>query len=480
MGVGVYSQVMNKKTKYTKIVATLGPASTDRAVLKEMFLAGVNVIRMNFSHGSHLEHQERLNLVRSVAKQAGVRIAILQDLSGPKIRIGDFEEGKTILKKGQAFTLTTRPVVGDNSIVHINYPKLPGELRVGGTVMIFDGKIELSVKKIEGADIHCTVVAGGEISNKKGVNVPGANLSIKSLTEKDKKDLMFGITNHVDFVAFSFVRAASDVLELRALLNKAKSKAQIVSKIETVEAVQNFNEIVEVTDAIMVARGDLAVEIGTENVPVWQKQIISLCNQKGKPVITATQMLDSMEHAPVPTRAEVSDVANAIFDGTDALMLSGETAVGMYPVETIKVMTSIALVTESSLPGRKFIDLDNTGDTINAVTLSVVRVAEDVGAKAIIALTESGLTARMVNRFRTPFPVYAVSPHETVLNQMMLSYGVTPVDLTCSHTVDAFTKEVTQFVLKNKIAGKGEKVILSAGMKFGKVGSTNSLFVVEV
>ncbi len=472
--------VMNKKTKYTKIVATLGPASTDRTVLKEMFLSGVNIIRMNFSHGTHQEHQERLNLVRSVAKQVGVRIAILQDLSGPKIRIGDFEEGKTVLKKGQTFTLTTRPIVGDNSIVHVNYPKLPKELQIGGPVMIFDGKIELSVKKIEGTDIHCTVVAGGEISNKKGVNVPGANLSIKSLTEKDKKDLVFGITNKVDFVAFSFVRTASDVLELRDLLNKAKSQAHIVSKIETIEAVHNFNEILEVTDAVMVARGDLAVEIGNENVPVWQKQIISLCNQKGKPVITATQMLDSMEHAPVPTRAEVSDVANAIFDGTDALMLSGETAVGMYPVETIKVMTSVALVSENSLPPRKFIDLENTGDTINAVTLSVVRVAEDVGAKAIIALTESGLTARMVNRFRTPFPIYAVSPHETVLNQMMLSYGVIPVNLTCSNTVDAFTKEVVQFVLKNKIAKKGERVILSAGMKFGKVGSTNSLFVVEV
>jgi pyruvate kinase len=471
---------MNTENKYTKIVATLGPASSNQAVLEEMFKAGVTVVRMNFSHGTHTEHQSRLNLVRSVAKKLGIRIAILQDLAGPKIRIGDFKEGKVVLKKGQAFALTTESILGDTSIVHINYPKLPYEIIPGASIMIFDGKISLLVKKIVGNTIHCVVVAGGEISNKKGVNIPGAHLSIKSLTEKDKKDLQFGIKNKVDFVAFSFVRTASDVLELRALLNKSKSKAMIVSKIETTEAIENFEEILEVTDAVMIARGDLAVEVGTEHVPVYQKQIISLCNEKGKPVITATQMLDSMEHTPVPTRAEVSDIANAIFDGTDAVMLSGETAAGMYPVESVQVMNRIALVSEKSLPPRKFIDLGEKGNMVNAVTLSVVRVAEDVGAKAIIALTESGLTARMINRFRTPFPVYAVSPHESVLNQMMLSFGVIPVHLTCSNKVDTFTKEITQFVLKNKIAKKGEKVVLSAGMKFGKIGSTNSLFVVEI
>lgn len=471
---------MKKITKYTKIVATIGPASSNKAVLRQMFLAGVNVVRMNFSHGTHAEHQARLDSVRTIAKELGIRVSILQDLSGPKIRIGDFKEGKVMLKKGQSFSLTTDPIVGDSSIVHINYPKLPTEIRPGNTIMIFDGKISLSAKKIVGNTIHCTVITGGEISNKKGVNIPGANLSIKSLTEKDKKDLVFGIKNKVDFVAFSFVRSANDVHELRALLHAKKSKAQIVSKIETVEAIQNFNEILHATDVVMVARGDLAVEIGAENVPVYQKQIILLCNENGKPVITATQMLDSMEQTSVPTRAEVSDVANAIFDGTDALMLSGETAAGMYPVESVKVMSRIAQVIEKSLPSRKFIDLGDKGDIVNAVTLSAIRVAEDVQAKAIIVLTESGLTARMINRFRTPFPIYAISPHEAILNQMMISYAVTPVNMTCSKHLDILTKEIIQFVVKNKIANKGEKIVLSAGTKFGKVGSTNSLFVVEV
>jgi len=471
---------MNKGTKYTKIVATLGPASTDEAILKDMLTEGVNVVRLNFSHGTHEGHQELLDTVRRIARELGVRIAILQDLSGPKIRIGDFKDGKVTLKKGQEFTLTTEPVVGDDTIVHINYPNLPAEVGPGATIMIFDGKISLQVTHVTGNEIHCTVTTGGEISDKKGVNIPGAHLSIKSLTDKDTEDLAFGIKNNLDFVAFSFVRTASDVHELRVLLDAAQSPAKIVSKIETTEAVANLDEIVDATDVVMIARGDLAVEIGTENVPVYQKRITSLCNEKGKPVITATQMLDSMEHAPVPTRAEVSDVANAIFDGTDALMLSGETATGLYPVEAVRVMKSVALVSEESLPLRKFIDLGAKGDVVNAITLSVVRMAEDVGAKAIVALTESGLTARMINRFRTPFPIYAVSPHETVLNQMMLSWGVTPVNLTCSHTVDAFTKEIIQFALKNGVAQKGEKIVLSAGMHFGNVGSTNSLFVVEV
>lgn len=327
----LHSPVMDKGAKYTKIVATLGPSSSERGILRDMLMAGVNVVRMNFSHGTHAEHQARLDLVKHVADELGVRVAILQDLSGPKIRIGDLKDGKAILKKGQQFTLTTEPIVGDVSIAHINYPNLPTEIRPGAVIMIFDGKISLLVTKIAGSEIHCTVTTGGEISNKKGVNIPGANLSIKSLTEKDKKDLAFGIKNKVDFVAFSFVRSASDVLELRALLKKAKSPAKIVAKIETTEAIENLDEILDATDVVMIARGDLAVEIGTENVPVYQKHITSLCNEKGKPVITATQMLDSMEHAPVPTRAEVSDVANAIFDGTDALMLSGETASGSIP-----------------------------------------------------------------------------------------------------------------------------------------------------
>lgn len=471
---------MNTKTKKTKIVATIGPSSAKEDVLKEMFISGLDVVRMNFSHGDHESHQKNLNLIRKVAKKTKTSVAVLQDLSGPKIRIGDFKDGKVMLKNGQSFTLTTKKVLGDESIVYINYEKLPKEVSVGSSVMIFDGKIHLKVEKIEGDEIRCKVVSGGEISNRKGVNVPGANLSIKSLTDKDKKDVLFGIKNKVEFIAFSFVRNASDVLELRSILNKAKSKSFIITKIETVEAVQNFDEILKVTDGVMVARGDLAVEVGAENVPVIQKEIISKCNEAGKPVITATQMLDSMEHSPVPTRAEVSDVANAIFDGTDAVMLSGETATGQYPVESIKVMSRVALTIEESLPSRKFISLSEGEDIINAVTLSVVRVAEDVNASAIIALTESGLTARMITRFRTPFLIFSISPHQNTYNQLILSYGVTPVKMICSKNVDLFTKQITKFALENKIVKKGEKIVISAGMPFGRVGSTNTLFVVKV
>jgi pyruvate kinase len=346
--------------------------------------------------------------------------------------------------------------------------------------MIFDGKILLRVKKVDGENIDCVVERGGEISNKKGLNIPEASLSIKSLTEKDKKDVLFGIKNKVEFVAFSFVRNKDDVADLRKILNKNKSEAMLVSKIETLEAVSNIDEIIEASDAVMVARGDLAVEIGAENVPMVQKSIIKKANRLGKPVITATQMLDSMEHSQVPTRAEVSDVANAILDGTDAIMLSGETATGNYPEEAVSAMTRIAIATEKSRSKRQYVDLDKSEEVIDAVTLSVVRMAETVKAKAIIALTESGLTARMINRFHAPFPIFAVSPREIACNQLLLSYGVTPVKKTMSGYVDTFVKEITDFVLKEKIAKKKDKIVLSAGMPFGKVGSTNTLFVLSV
>lgn len=471
---------MNIDAKNTKIVATIGPASANEKSLREMFSAGLNVIRMNFSHGDHKSHQANLNMVRKVAKSMNARVAILQDLSGPKIRIGDFAEGKIVLKKGQEFTLTTKKVLGDETRVYINYEKLPVEVKVGNSIMIFDGKIHLKVVKILKHEIKCKVIEGGEIGNRKGVNVPGANLSIKSLTEKDKKDLAFGVKNKVDFVAFSFVRSASDVRDLRNILAKAGSKAMIVSKIETSEAVENFDDILRETDAVMVARGDLAVEIGAENVPMVQKHLIRESNRAGKPVITATQMLDSMEHSPVPTRAEVSDVANAIFDGTDAVMLSGETATGAHPVESIQTMARIALATEHSRNKRQFVNLYESSDVIDAVTLSVVRVSETINAKAVIALTVSGLTARMISRFRAPYPIVAISPSEISCNQLILSYGVIPVKMSLSKNVDVFTREINKFILDKKIAKKGDKIVLSAGMPFGKVGSTNTLFVLTV
>jgi pyruvate kinase len=470
----------NKDSKYTKIVATLGPASNNKETLIGIINAGVDVVRMNFSHGDHSTHQANLNLVRKTAKILKKTVAVLQDLGGPKIRIGEFLDGKVVLEKGQTFTLTTNKIIGDVKQVYINYELLPAEVKKGDSIMIFDGKIHLSVQKTTTSDIVCKVVVGGEISNKKGVNVPGANLSISSLTLKDKEDVTFGIKNKVEFIALSFVRKASDVVELKQILNKAGSRAMVVAKIETVEAVQNIDEILSVSDAVMVARGDLAVEIGPENVPMIQKNIIKKANSLGKPVITATQMLDSMENSATPTRAEVSDVANAIFDGTDAIMLSGETAAGKYPVESVAVMTRIALATEHSRNKRQFVNLYDSSDVIDAVTLSVVRVSESINAKAIIALTESGLTARMISRFHAPYPIIAVSPVESSCNQLVLSYGVFPVKITLSKNIDVFTKQIKDFVLKEKIAKKGEKIVLSAGMPFGRVGSTNTLFVLSI
>ncbi len=466
--------------KSAKIVATIGPASAKLEILEKMFKAGLNVIRMNFSHGDHASHLSNLLLAKKAAKKAGVRMAILQDLSGPKIRIGDFTEGKAVLRAGATFTLTTKKVPGDSSIAYINYATLPKEVERGSTIMIYDGKLRLTVLKTTATDVICRVIVGGEIGGRKGVNIPGANLSIRSLTEKDRADVVFGIEQKVEFVALSFVRRASDILELREILRKGKSKAMIVAKIETVEAVENIDEILAVTDAVMVARGDLAVEVGPENVPMIQKSVIQKANKLGKPVITATQMLDSMEHSPVPTRAEVSDVANAIFDGTDAIMLSGETATGEYPLETIETMARIAVAAEHSRQKRQFVDITSSDDVIDAVTLSVVRVLEDIKGKAVIALTESGLTARMISRFRAPFPVIAISPSEISCNQLLLSYGVFPIKMTLSKNIDAFTGQVAKFVREQKIAKKGDKIVLSAGMPFGKVGSTNTLFVLNI
>ena len=471
---------MDTPKKYTKIVATLGPASANLEVLKGMISAGIDVIRMNFSHGDHATHAKNLNLVRKSAKITKSNIAVLQDLSGPKIRVGDFTEGKALLKKGDKFILTTKEILGTEKTAHINYKLLPQEVKKGDSIMIFDGKIHLRVTKTSETDITCEVVVGGEVSNRKGVNVPGANLSISSLTSKDKSDVVFGIKNNVEFIALSFVRRSSDVLELKDILKKAGSRALVVAKIETQEAVENIDEIISVSDAVMVARGDLAVEIGPENVPMIQKSIIKLANSLGKPVITATQMLDSMEHSATPTRAEVSDVANAIFDGTDAVMLSGETAAGEYPVESVEVMTRIAIATEHSRNKRQFVNLHGSSDVIDAVTLSVVRVSESINAKAIIALTESGLTARMISRFHAPYPIIAISPVALSCNQLVLSYGVFPIRITLSKNIDMFTRQITDFVLKNGIAKRGDKIVLSAGMPFGKIGSTNTLFVLNI
>ena len=328
--------------KKTKIVCTIGPASESPEKLTELTNAGMNVMRLNFSHGSFEEHQKRVDAIRLIMPKIKKPVAILQDLCGPKIRIGSFKNGFIMLHAGDIFTLTTENIEGDKEKVFVNYRELPKEMKVGGKIMLHDGTKQLEVVEVKGNEIVTKVIVGGRLANHKGVNVPGANLSIHSLTEKDKRDLEFGIKNKVDFVALSFVRQAADIRGLREILVKAGSSAQIIAKIETPEALADIDRIIEASDGVMIARGDLAIEIPAEDVPFFQKQIITKCHNQGKPAITATQMLLSMVTSPVPTRAEISDVANAIYDGTDAIMLSEETSLGEYPVEAVKIMSRVA------------------------------------------------------------------------------------------------------------------------------------------
>ena len=337
---------MNKKTK---IVCTIGPKTESAEMLEKLLNAGMNIQRLNFSHGDFAEHQNKFDNLQIATKNTGIQCLVMQDLSGPKFRIGDFYTEKVELKAGEEITLTTEKIVGDEKRVSVNYPTLHQEILPGNIIMVDDGKKKFEVLEVSGTEIRCKIITGGITKGRRGLNLPGAPLKISALTEKDKKDLEFGLKNNVDIVAFSFVRHPSDVVELRNILNENGSKAKIMAKIETIEAVENFDEILKLVDMVMVARGDMAVEVGYEKVPLIQKQIIKKCNEAGKFVVTATQMLESMIHSPVPTRAEVSDIANAIMDGTDAIMLSEETTLGEYPVECVEMMSKIALEIEKGI-----------------------------------------------------------------------------------------------------------------------------------
>lgn len=467
--------------KKTKIVATIGPATETQKQLEELFIAGVNVVRLNFSHNTHEWHLAVLERAKRAAKKQKKQIAILQDLSGPKIRTGKLENDEPVaLIPGAKLTFTTKKVLGNVNLMSINYKKLPSEVKKGDILKIEDGKKSVKVDKTSDTEIYCTVITGGSLGSHKGINVPGVDLSVSSLTTKDKKDVLFGIKNNVDFIALSFVQNAKDILGLRKILDKHKCKAKIVAKIETHAAVRNIDEIIAVSDAIMVARGDMAIEIGAERVPHVQKMIIEKCNTIGKPVITATQMLDSMEHSSVPTRAEVSDIANAILDGTDAIMLSGETTIGKYPVKAVEVMTSIAKRTE---PENKNVDLaylGNKREIVDAITHSVVRIANNIRARLIITLTESGSTARMLARFKPHHGIIAITPHQKTANQLVLTSGCRTVIMDSKSDIKNITKSIQKLVLKNNWVNKGDKVVITMGSKFGEKGSTNTIFVIEI
>jgi len=461
----------------TKIVCTIGPSSESLENTKKLIQAGMNVARLNFSHGDFEEHGNRIKNVGLANAELGTSVAILLDTKGPEIRLGKLKEEPIELVQGEAITLTTEEILGDRTRIPVTYNNLPNDLSVGSTVLIDDGLIGLTVESIEGTEIHCRIVNNGPIKSKKGVNVPGVKISLPGITEKDANDIIFGIEQGVDFIAASFVRKASDVLEIRELLEKHNaSHIQIISKIENQEGVDNLDEILEVSDGLMVARGDLGVEIPAEEVPLVQKMMIKKCNRAGKPVITATQMLDSMQRNPRPTRAEASDVANAIFDGTDAIMLSGETAAGKYPVESVQTMSRIAERAENALEYREiFTKQANAQQTsvTEAISQAVANSALDLNAKAIITSTQSGFTARMVSKYRPKAPIVAVTTDAKVMKRLALGWGVIPVKGDDAVTTDEMFENAVKGAMGTGLLALGDTVVITAGVPVGLAGTTN-------
>lgn len=463
----------------TKIVCTIGPASESVEVLTSLIEKGMNVARLNFSHGTHEEHAARIRNIREASRVTGKTVAILLDIKGPKIRTGLIQNDQVELKEGSYITLTAEDVIGTAERISISYKGLPEDVEPGSRLLIDDGLIGLVVEKVEGSDILCRVVNGGLLKNRKGVNAPGVRLRIPSVTEKDIADIKFGIGQGVDLIAASFVRKAGDVLDVRRVLEESGADLDIIAKIEAQEALDKLDEIIEVADGLMVARGDLGVEIPTEEVPLWQKIMIEKCNRAGKPVITATQMLDSMERNPRPTRAEASDVANAIFDGTDAIMLSGETAAGKYPVQAVETMARIAERAEQALrdhivaPKKRFWEADLT--VTDALSQAVAGIAKELKAKAVVTPTQSGHTARMVSKYRPEAVIIAVTPKEGVARRLLLSNGVYPVVVEDTKTTDEMLEAAVKGALKSGFVKHGDLVVITAGVPVGIPGTTNLL-----
>lgn len=478
---------MNNVVKKTKIVATIGPATQSQEMLEKLLKAGFNVMRMNFSHGDFAEHQVKVDNLKKAIKKTGIHAAMLQDLSGPKFRLGDFYQERVQLKAGEFITITTEKIVGDEKRVSVNYPTLHEEILPGNIIMVDDGKKKFEVVEVKGTEIKCKILVGGDTKGRRSLNLPGAPLKISALTAKDKKDIEFGIKNKVDIVAFSFVRKPSDVVELRNILNKAKSTAKIMAKIETIEAVEDFDKILELVDMVMVARGDLAVELGHENVPTAQKMIIAKALQAGKPVVTATQMLESMIKSPVPTRAEVSDIANAIFDGTDAVMLSEETTLGEFPIEAVEVMSRVARKIENDpmyieqvveMQKRKHASIGST--VTDAVSNEVVDVANAVKAKVIVSLTESGFTTKSIARYKPLQRHIAMTSEQSTFNQLLVTFGCEPVLSPKSKTDREAIDFAKSYCVKNKIVSKGDTIVIALGSRNGKKTHTNMIVVETV
>jgi pyruvate kinase len=468
--------------KKTKIVCTIGPASESPEMLEKLMLAGMNVARLNFSHGTHDEHQQRIDRIKSVADRLNYPIAIMLDTKGPEIRLGNFETEPINLNTGDIFTLTTRDILGNQEIVSISHEGLSDDVEVGTAILIDDGLVELVVKEIkDGTDIICEVLNSGELKNHKGVNVPNVKISLPAVTEKDKSDIIFGIQNEVDFIAASFVRKMDDVNEIRKILEDNHGEfIEIISKIENQEGIDNIAEIIKSSDGIMVARGDLGVEVAPEEIPLVQKDLIRRCYLAGKPVITATQMLDSMMRNPRPTRAEVTDVANAIIDGTSAIMLSGETAAGKYPEEAVKTMSKIATRIEDSLDYDEMLNtsvslLENT--TTNSISKSACVVARDLDAAAIVASTNSGSTARALSKFRPKTKIIAVTPNKRTRRHLALSWGVEAIITPQYADTDELLNDSLDVAVEAGVLDEGDLVVVTGGIPVGLTGATNLIKV---
>ena len=465
----------------TKIVCTIGPASESEEMLEKLIKAGMNVARLNFSHGDHAEHKARIDRIREVSQRLGKTVAILLDTKGPEIRTHNMKDGAIELEKGTEVIVSMTEVEGTPEKFSVTYDNLINDVQEGSYILLDDGLIELQVKQIDKAngEVVCDALNTGELKNKKGVNLPGVKVSLPGITDKDAEDIKFGISENIDFIAASFVRRPSDVLDIRKLLEDGKNtNISIIPKIENQEGIDNIKEILEVSDGLMVARGDMGVEIPPESVPMVQKDLIRQCNKLGKPVITATQMLDSMQRNPRATRAEASDVANAIYDGTDAVMLSGETAAGLYPEEAVKTMRNIAISAEAAQDYKRLLS-DRTKlvqtSLVNAIGVSVAHTALNLNVKAIVAATESGSTARTISKYRPKSDIIAVTPHAETARQCALVWGIHPVVKEGRKTTDAMLNTAVATAVETEKVQNGDLIIITAGVPTGEKGTTNMM-----
>ena len=471
--------------KKTKIVCTLGPASRDADTMREMLEAGMNVARLNFSHGTHEEHRKTIETFRRVRDELDRPAAVLLDTKGPEIRLGDFANGSEMLEDGDEFTLTSEECLGTKEKVSTTYKALPSQMSLGSSILIDDGRVRLRVADTTDEEVRCIVVAGGKVSNRKGVNIPNQSLDLEYISEADRQDILFGIEMDVDYVAASFVRSGADVKVLRSLLNEnGGERIKIISKIENTEGIENFREILALSDGIMIARGDMGVEVDFEKLPGIQKKFIKECCRAGKTVITATQMLESMTHSPAPTRAEITDVANAVFDGTSAVMLSGESAAGDYPVETVKAMAKIVSQAEEDAEAvnqYKFLEVESdTRDVSNAMGHAACTTAHDIKASAIVAITTSGYTAEMMAKYKPIEPIIAATPDEKTYQQQALTRGVYPVLTQWSDNWTDLMDKAVEGAQRMKFVKKGDCIVLSAGMPLQVPGTTNLIRVKTV